>query len=150
MFTKHVDSLKHFFPISSILILEVYTIIYRGLPTEDSTLQTAVQNLVCFLIITIFLNCKLLSFFARSLNKPLKDYKKNKIYLGILMLYEFQVVFTFLSFVGNAVSISKLPSFIPILKERMLHTELESRYICCPVFSPQIVGGDLLPGAVTV
>ena len=39
---------------------------------------------------------------------------------------------------------------LPMLKERMLHAELESRNICCPVFSPQIVGGDLLPGVVTV
>ena len=31
----------------------------------------------------------------------------------------------------------------------MLHAELESRNICCPVLNPQIVGGDLLPGVVT-
>ena len=48
--------------------------IYTGLPTTDETLDTIVRNLNCFLIFTISVKCKLVCFFAKSLNKELDYY----------------------------------------------------------------------------
>ena len=63
-----------------------------------------------------------------------------------LLIYLLQIHYLLYFALENCVPLQVLP----ILKERMLQAELESRNICCPVFSPQIVGGDILPGAVTI
>ena len=47
---------------------------------------------ISFLIFMIFSNCKLAFFFAKYFNKSLKTYIQG--ILGIVLLYEFQVVFT--------------------------------------------------------
>ena len=46
-----------------------------GLPTKDETLETNVRNLHgLFLIFMLLCNCNLVSLFAKSYNKPFKDY----------------------------------------------------------------------------
>ena len=59
---------------------------------------------VCFLIFTILFNCKHVSFFIIS--KLLKDIiQDRRLYLTLESpYYEFKVVFTFSSFVGNLIS----------------------------------------------
>ena len=48
-----------------------------GLPIKDETTETTVRkneiDTICFLIFMNSCNYKLISFFAKSINKPLKD-----------------------------------------------------------------------------
>jgi len=55
---------------------------------------------------------------------------------------------TWVTFMVNAEVVAV--EALPMLAFRVLHWLLAGTYICCPVLVPQIAGGDLPPGTVTL
>ena len=59
------------------LFLEIYRVVHKGWDYRDDCTELTLH---CFIFFMIPWTCKLVSFFSKSLNKPLKDYiQRNKI-----------------------------------------------------------------------
>ena len=77
--------------------------IIQGYP-ERMRLQRRLYGIysVCFLTLPVFCNCNLIFFFAKSFNNAFNDHIQGRR-LIFVQFYEFHVVFTVSSFVGNPV-----------------------------------------------